>query len=171
MVSVFCFSFPAVFFSVGKGCLAEIFVVSLESGCLSVCLRGRLQDEGCAEHPAQPGGTGGAQRRVLLAAVTSQVLSGLWCSLCSPRAVLALQEYLEDTLHVPHGAKSSLELHWAAVGLCATHPTQRWGCHHPAPLGGCGEGVEVMSTCPSPPHCSTVSPGDTSCRIGPLSQC
>lgn len=37
MVSVSCFSFPAVFFSVGKYRLVEILLASLESGWLSVC--------------------------------------------------------------------------------------------------------------------------------------
>lgn len=47
----FCllFFFPRCIFSVGKRRLVEILAASLESGCLSVCLRGGSQGEGCAE--------------------------------------------------------------------------------------------------------------------------
>lgn len=56
-----------------------------------------------------------------------------------PRAVVAFQEYLEDTLHMSHGAKSSPERCRAAPGSCTFHPTQCWdypgvggqGCRDP----------------------------------------
>lgn len=76
----FCllFFFPCCIFSVGKCCLVEIPVASLESGCLSVCEGGcRARAvlsilRGCGMR-----GVAGAWRQMPLAEAMSQVLSGL----------------------------------------------------------------------------------------------
>lgn len=126
--------------------------MSLESGWLAGWLRGRLRGQGCAEHPARPGGAGGAlggdpgdsscRRDVPGTAeepcvCSQQGLGGAFAFLpftsrgdpgsaiwfLGPGADAAHQEHLEDVLHVPRGAKSSLQPCWAAPSSCALHPT------------------------------------------------
>lgn len=81
---------------------------------------------------------------LVVALLSQPSLTAVAPAATTAQAVVAFQEYLEDTLDMLHWAKSSLELGWAVLGLCVIPPTQCWehprvgveGCQDLA--AGCG---------------------------------